>query len=324
MFYYVLPETVDLTTARPDRDFFRNMVDELIRWKHFPFGIVRLRDAVYCREKQFPLLIPQSQYAQLYMRKDYRKTMESYGETPELHTVLPPFQTYEAIQFKEGALLFSRTPKGESLLRSFRKWLLHHFFDSQIPDSIGRWHLPLFDHSLKNMVDRFPRMSDKEIQNVGMDDILSGKFLAPPNAVANGLFADAYDTPPTLDAVEALYEEFRRDECRLSFTGRSRYIAGLMNIQKNGLENFSKDEPFGTFGYTDDFMPLCRILYDETTTQHDAEDVQQEARTLAAALLERDFPHRRRMDSQEERTNRQSVQHVASIPYARLVKNKIP
>ena len=322
MLHYVLPETVDLTTERPDRDFFRNMVDELIRWKHFPFGIVRLRDAMYCREKQLPLLIPQSQYAQLYMRKDYRKTMESYGETPELHTVLPPFQTYEAIQFKEGALLFSRTPKGESLLRSFRKWLLHHFFDSQIPDSIGRWHLPLFDHSLKNMVDRFPRMSDKEMQNVGMDDILSGKFLAPPKAVANGLFADGYDTPPTLEAFMALYETFRKDDFRLTVTGRSRDIASLMDIQKNGLESPYKDRPLGTFGYADDFTPLYRILSDKTIPKRDAEAAQQEARTRAATLLERDFPKRRRRDSQEERTNRQSVQHVASIPLTKPDRGK--
>lgn len=322
MLHYVLPESANQSipqlAARPDRDYFEKLTDEFVRRDITPFRTVRLRDAVFCCEKRIPLLAPEANHSALIKRKDYQAAMVGYGQTPELQAVLPPFKTCMAVSTPRGTLLFSDSPAGSARFRDFRMCLLYHYFDEPFIDKASLFRLPLFDRSLKGYIDCFPNLGRDNAFDKALDDVLSPRCCAPADACKNGLYVKSIDLSPTLNAFDALYTECKNEDYKLNICGRSRDIAGLLDIRDNGLCPFFSGSPLGAFGYEENFEQLNRSFFGAAAiTDADSDALQREARSLATMLLERDFPDRRRPVTQIQQAIPPTVRHVSSMPSVR-------
>lgn len=203
LLHYRLPENtareVPELAERSGRDYFRHLAAVFSRQGIAPQNIVRLRDAVFCREKQIPLLGFDAEHIMLAKRPDYLKTQQGYGAyLPELRGVLPEFKACNAVRMEQGVLLFSRSDKGDKLLGDLLQYHSLHFFDPELKEkSIGVYQLPLFDPSLKSLVDRYtPHVTRDDWQNTRMQG-LPQEIFANHSALANGVLTKGYDFSPT-------------------------------------------------------------------------------------------------------------------------------
>lgn len=103
-------QKVPQLAERSCREYFSRLSPKLSERGITPANVVRLRDAVYCREKNIPLLTPEATYSVISKRDDYMDTQMGYGAyIPELKGVLPDFRACNAVELSEGVLLFSLT-----------------------------------------------------------------------------------------------------------------------------------------------------------------------------------------------------------------------
>lgn len=159
MLHYRLPESaaenVPGLAERPGREYFARVCPDLIRIGIVPEHIVRLRDAVYCRETGIELLTPEAGHTALSRRSDYGDKQMGYGACiPELKGVLPDFRACNAVELSEGVLLFSPSAKGDKLLQCLMRESASVFFDPNMNQTAMKCGLlPLFDHSLRRFVD---------------------------------------------------------------------------------------------------------------------------------------------------------------------------
>lgn len=117
MLHYRLPEDasreIPQLAERPCREYYKRLSPKLSGQGITPEHIVRLRDAVYCRESKIPLLTPEAAYTALSKRDDYMDRQMGYGAyIPELKGVLPDFHACNAVELAEGVLFSAPRPKG--------------------------------------------------------------------------------------------------------------------------------------------------------------------------------------------------------------------
>lgn len=132
---------------RACREYFSRVSPKLTEHGITPRRIVRLRDAVYCREKQIPLLTPEAEYTAISKRNDYLDKQMGYGAyIPELKGVLPDFRACNAVQLSKGVLLFSPSVKGDKLLHTLMRDIASDFFDAGMKETVMHlYQVPLFD-----------------------------------------------------------------------------------------------------------------------------------------------------------------------------------
>lgn len=161
MLHYRLPEDasreIPQLAERPCREYYKRLSPKLSGQGITPEHIVRLRDAVYCRESKIPLLTPEAAYTALSKRDDYMDRQMGYGAyIPELKGVLPDFHACNAVELAEGVLLFSPTPKGDRLLHTMMGEIASNFFDARMKQTAMKmYQLPLFDPLWKGNVDAY-------------------------------------------------------------------------------------------------------------------------------------------------------------------------
>lgn len=220
---------------RSCREYFSRLSPKLAERGITPTNVVRLRDAVYCREKNIPLLTPEAAYSVISKRDDFMDTQMGYGAyIPELKAVLPDFHACNAVEFPEGVLLFSPTVKGDKLFQTLMRDIASNFFDSRMNQSVMKFHqVPLFDPFWKPYVDRYKQ--GMIVDNWGTAVV--GNVLvasAGKTILLNGIATGEFDLSPTPKAYWELAKADIFGHKRFDDEATNQLIAHLLYIKENG------------------------------------------------------------------------------------------
>lgn len=220
---------------RSCREYFSRLSPKFAEQGVTPAHIVRLRDAVYCREKYIPLLTPEAAYSVISKREDYMDTQMGYGAyIPELKGVLPDFHACNAVELSDGVLLFSPTVKGDKMLQTLMRDIASDFFNPRMDKSYMKFHqLPLFDLSLRDQVDKWrPPLINDNSGPAEPDRITTGYL--DKSVLRNGIPTGEFDLSPTPKAFWELAKADIFGHKRFDNEETNQAIAHLLYIKEHG------------------------------------------------------------------------------------------
>lgn len=280
---------------RSCREYFSRLSPKFAEQGVIPAHIVRLRDAVYCREKYIPLLTPEAAYSVISKRDDYMDTQMGYGAyIPELKGVLPDFHACNAVELSDGVLLFSPTVKGDKLFQTLMRDIASNFFDSRMNQSVMKFHqVPLFDPFWKPYVDRYK-------QGIIVDNwgpAVVGNVLvasAGKTMLRNGIPTGEFDLSPTPKAYWELAKADIFGHKRFDDEATNQVIAHLLYIKEH--EQMPDPKISG----------LCHTA--QALEYFFRDDGPDALKAKAGELLKLDCPNLRQPPSKQ-------IPHVPSIPF---------
>ena len=228
-------QKVPQLTERSCREYFSRLSPKLAEQGITPAHIVRLRDAVYCREKHIPLLTPEAAYSVISKRDDYMDAQMGYGAyIPELKGVLPDFHACNAVEFPEGVLLFSPTVKGDKMLQTLMREIASDFFDPKMNKSYMKFYqLPLFDLPLRDQVDKWRPPLINDNSGLAEPDRITTGYL-DKSVLRNGIPTGEFDLSPTPKAFWELARAGSFGHKRFDNEETNQVIAHLLYIKEHG------------------------------------------------------------------------------------------
>lgn len=269
---------------------------ELRRHGIFPEGIVRLRDAVFCREHDLPVT---TEHAALVGHPDYAAYVRQVDD-PDLRLVLPRFKAWTAVETPKGVLLFSQSEQGERRFRDFMQYASDRFYDPAFTvDELRIYDLPKFDPSLKRLVNKLPMLGHTDYLADRPDEPWPATVMAEPAVLGNAAIRTRLDMAPTWHNYHRLTDP--NGDFRLKVSQPNGDIANLLFVQVRGClpDGFADFYPFGT-GLREVFRPIEKALGD-APTREETEAMQRDARSTATFLLNTRYPKRRQSTEPVER-----------------------
>ena len=203
-------------------------------------------------------------------------------------------------------MLFNNSIKGNRLLEGTLRDYLINFFCPQMPErEIALYRLPQFDPSLKNSVNRDPRLDE-----IVPETSASRACLHDPAILGNAILTDRFDLSPTLDAYRKLSAQAHFDN---SFEyrevhARNNDIAGLLYVREHGC--LPESDSSVRFSWAAGFGDTQKAL-STAGTDEQKQMVKQVARQRAGEMLANDYPNIRTVERvpQMQKTPR----HVPSV-----------
>lgn len=269
---------------------------ELRRHGIFPEGIVRLRDAVFCREHDLPVT---TEHAVLVGHSAYAAYMRQVDD-PDLQLVLPRFKAWTAVETPKGILLFSQTEQGERRFRNFMQYVADHFYNTAFAvDELRIYDLPHFDPSLKRLVNKLPMLGPTDYLADRPDEQWPVRVMAETTVLGNAAIRTRLDMAPTWQNYHRLTDP--NGDFKLHARQPNGEIANLLFVQERGClpDGFADFYPFGT-GLREVFRPIEKALGD-APTREEAAALQRDARRTATFLLNTRYPQRREIPEAVER-----------------------
>lgn len=249
-----------------------------------PSHVIRLRDALYCKERNIGPLTEQARPENLSLREDYRQTQDRYGAyDPERGFPLTEFKSHTAAVTDQGTWLFSHTIQGEKALRGLMQYAAANFFDADKAfERLSLHELPLFDKDLEASADTFP--SIERSRKLPLPSPAS----IPKDMLSFGVCTDRMDMEPEVLNYERLVGPSA--DWDLWQTPENNDAALLTLLCQNGpAEGPLLDKYLSKSSYTEDF----RDLIDNYSTSGDIWDrefIREQTRELAGQFLARDHP----------------------------------
>ena len=285
-------QKVPQLAERSCREYFSRLSPKLSERGITPANVVRLRDAVYCREKNIPLLTPEATYSVISKRDDYMDTQMGYGAyIPELKGVLPDFRACNAVELSEGVLLFSLKVKGDKLLQTLMRDIASNFFDSRMNQSVMKFHqVPLFDPFWKPYVDRYKQ--GMIVDN--WEPAVESTVTAGKSVLRNGIATGEFDLSPTPKTYWELANADIFGHKGFADEYKNREISHWLYIQEHG--KLPDPDVAGRFM----FAEALALLYKE--------DNREAFKAKAAELLKLDCPNLRLPPTKQ-------IRHVPSMPF---------
>lgn len=285
-------QKVPQLAERSCREYFSRLSPKLSERGITPANVVRLRDAVYCREKNIPLRTPEATYSVISKRDDYMDTQMGYGAyIPELKGVLPDFRACNAVELSEGVLLFSLTVKGDKLLQTLMRDIASNFFDSRMNQSVMKFHqVPLFDPFWKPYVDRYKQ--GMIVDN--WEPAVESTVTAGKSVLRNGIATGEFDLSPTPKTYWELAKADIFGHKRFDDEESNRVIAHLLYINEHGQLPDPK------------ISGICRTI--QALEYFFRDEGPDALKTKAGELLKLDCPNLRQPPSKQ-------IPHVPSIPF---------
>ena len=167
---------------------------ELRRHEIFPENIVRLRDAVFCREHNLPVT---TEHAALGGHPDYAAYARQVDD-PDLQLVLPRFKAWTAVETPKGVLLFSQSDQGKRRFRDFMQYVADRFYNTAFAvDELRIYDLPKFDPSLKRLVNKLPMLGPTDYLADRPDEQWPERVMAETYVLGNAAIRIRLDMTPT-------------------------------------------------------------------------------------------------------------------------------
>ncbi len=105
----------------------------VLEWERIhPSGVVRLRDAAFCKERSIVQLSSSAEHTVLLKNDDYKRMGHRFGMDGDvIRNGLAAFPTCAVVEYGQKVLLLRKTNKGDKALEEFLNDLTVHFFDGK-------------------------------------------------------------------------------------------------------------------------------------------------------------------------------------------------
>lgn len=234
MFHYrFTPEQLERLPALDglrSRDYFRNLLTGLRHEGITPRQILPLDSAMQLELRDVFILEPLLNRPEMPL--GHLLPLEN-NYIYELSMARPLFRAYMAVKSCQGVLLFSPTKHGAGLLQGYLQQTADHFFAPQMPQTeLAIYRVPAFDPTLKDFVDRVPRIRHNPMK-APEPTSLPPELFASEKSLNNGLEILRYDMTPTWQNFNRLV--FPQENTGLICSQRNYEIMHLLCIAQTGM-----------------------------------------------------------------------------------------
>ena len=192
--------------------FFDRVLDTIRRSGGECRYTANMRDVLFCIEQDIVPLTPAAERTLLMARPDYPALEEEMARSyPRQNAVIPEYRSYDALESRQGVMLFSRTTEGQRQRREYEHRLELNFYNPAQPGGPLRyWEIIAVPDRVAEMVDRLSvQEHDPQAQLYADAHILGqGRILQEFDMTANAVKYDIFRrrTQPGQRAVQPLSE----------------------------------------------------------------------------------------------------------------------
>lgn len=302
MFAYEFQDGGKLPPLAPGANhsnFFRCIHDIASRENIKPVSIIPLRDACYCHNYGIDMFSDEGQHRNVIQQPGYKSISTHFAIFGQRGDIFP---TCRAVDIGSGVLLYDRkSVSGEDAYKSFMQFCADHYFDPSLNiDRMKIYELHTFLD--KKLLEEHCATLNFNFNYHGRDFTFRDLMQLPlidSDILREGLPAKEYDMHPTSEN----YSLFLSGEnVNLQPHTHTFDIAILDQIHQNG---FPRERLSSEWHFVCHYLGNFKDLADEIVICDDPkkmDSLQQEAKHLAQALLDRDFPERRQITQNPEQS----------------------
>ena len=176
--------------------FFDRVLDTIRRSGGECRYTANMRDVLFCIEQDIVPLTPAAERTLLMARPDYPALEEEMARSyPRQNAVIPEYRSYDALESRQGVMLFSRTTEGQRQRREYEHRLELNFYNPAQPGGPLRyWEIIAVPDRVAEMVDRLSvQEHDPQAQLYADAHILGqGRILQEFDMTANAVNYDIF------------------------------------------------------------------------------------------------------------------------------------